>query len=218
LSDIQNYNEIEQDGYFIIEDIRVVKKIIVYFAPFRFSEALVFGTWMKSRGSACSELQESEFSPTNPFNTLKNHWYNTHNISSWFKYRYHFWKFRNDDEFGFDKYQKILFGQFNYFFRVFLPGKPLLHGLPMASAVCRMPSIDKYMNTIDLKANKQRDESFVKQKVFFVVCFSLSNNPELDHTDFKKNSHSDLAFTNSLSSNFMVSPFFQCGRLLQQAS
>jgi hypothetical protein len=186
LSDIQNYNEIEQDGYFIIEDIRVVKKIIVNFAPFRFSEALVFGTWMKSRGSACSELQDSEFSPTNPYNTLKNHWYNTHNISSWFKYRYHFLKCRNDDEFGFDKYQKILFGQFNYFFRVYLPGEPLLHGLPMASAVCRMPSIDKYMNTIDLKANKQRDESFVKQKVFVTLTNVFSTKLMIGARDAEK--------------------------------
>jgi hypothetical protein len=69
-----------------------------------------------------------------------------------------------DEKFGFGDYKH---GQFNYFFRVvYLPGDMILHGLPLASAVCRFADIDKYMNIICISTNQ---ESFVLRQPFVAL-------------------------------------------------
>jgi hypothetical protein len=149
----------------ISEDLETVKKIVQTFAPYRFSKALVFGVLMKSRMITNCETPNCDTTQL-PSNNLKNNWNDPTQISSWFKYRYHSLNYKHlDENFGFC-FDKIMYGQFNYFFRVWLPDEPLLHGLPMASAVCRISTIDKYMNIIDLSSPT---ESYVKQKRFVVL-------------------------------------------------
>jgi hypothetical protein len=58
------------------------------------------------------------------------------------------------------------------FFRVWLPDEPLLHGLPMASAICRIPKNVKYLDTIELSSPT---ESYVKEKLFVVLTNVFSS-------------------------------------------
>jgi hypothetical protein len=148
-----DFEAIETKGNFIIEDLVTIHKILNEFSPTRFKDAIVFGVAMDSRGIEYCEKEapwpdkNGKFGPTNPQNELKNCWFNKNSISSWFKYRY---QSSEKDEFGFEGYTKCGFGQFNYFFRINLPQEQLLHGLPMASSVCRDQTLDKYMNTINI--------------------------------------------------------------------
>jgi hypothetical protein len=176
---VQNFTDMKDEGFFIIEDIIVVKQIILTFLPFRFSKAVVYGVLMKSRGTSCSEVIFSE-NPLNPYNELAKHWFDTTHLSSWFKYRYQVLNYRHDTNFGFE-HKYYLFGQFNYFFRVYLQGEPLLHGLPMASAVCRLPQVDKYMDTIDVTS-----ASYVKQVQFVVLTNVFSTKVLIGARDSKK--------------------------------
>jgi hypothetical protein len=64
-----------------------------------------------------------------------------------------------------------------------LPGETLLHGLPMASAVCRTPKIDKYMNTIDLSTPSA---SYIKEKIFVVLTNVFSTKIMVGARDRKK--------------------------------
>jgi hypothetical protein len=164
---VEKYTEADNEAqYIILEDLKTVKIIIETFAPYRFSKSLVFGVLMKSRTmlSNC-EIKETN-TPQLLSNKLKNVWHDPIQLSSWFKYRYRSLNYKHRDEnFGFC-FDKFMYGQFNYFFRVWLPDEPLLHGLPMASAVCRISTIDKYMNIIDLSSST---ESFVKEKRFVVL-------------------------------------------------
>ena len=177
--DVHNFTVIKDEGYFIVEDIIVIKQIILTFIPFRFSKAVVYGVLMKSRGTSCSEVKFSE-NPLNPWNNLAKHWFDTTHLSSWFKYRYQVLKYRHDANFGF-QHNNYIFGQFNYFFRVYLLGEPLLHGLPMASAVCRFSQVDKYMDTIDIKS-----ASYVKEVQFVVLTNVFSTKVLIGARDSDK--------------------------------
>jgi hypothetical protein len=138
---------------------------------------------MSSRGHLYSEISVADGInqlPTNDRNKLKTCWFDKNSISSWFKYRY------QDDSkyerFGFDGYSKFCFGQFNYFFRIYLPSEELLHGLPMASSVCRHFTIDCYMNTINIST---ANESFFS-KPFVVLTNVFSTKLLIGARDIEK--------------------------------
>jgi hypothetical protein len=111
---IEKYTETDYDLRFIIvEDLVAVKQVLVNFAPFRFSKALVFGVLMKSRMiTNCEEPYHT--TPQLPLNKLKNNWHDPIQISSWFKYRYQSFNYVHDDNFGFSN-KKVMYGQFNFF-------------------------------------------------------------------------------------------------------
>jgi hypothetical protein len=161
------YTEIE-DQFFIFEDLEIVRTILFNFYPLRFKKSIVYGIRMESRGTVYAERVNSiDNLSTNPLNVLKKNWYGSKdNLSSWFKYRYDEQSDIRDEKFGFGDYKQFCYGQFNYFFRVYLPGDMILHGLPLASAVCRFADIDKYMNIIDISTNQ---ESFVLRQPFVAL-------------------------------------------------
>ena len=176
---IQKYDTIETKGRFIIEDLSTVKILLYRLAPYRYKNAIIFGKLMNSRGIEFSELSgpiihqngcllnEKDQLPTNQLNKLKNCWYNIDSISSWFKYRNQTYSI-HDDKFGFSEYTQFGFGQFNYFFRIYLPDEELLHGLPMASTVCRFSTLDNYLDTINLSKD---NESFLSNP--FVILTNV---------------------------------------------
>jgi hypothetical protein len=170
-------------GIFMKEDLVCVKRVLFNFAPYRFSEAIVFGELMNSRGIKCAELEPTiKGMCSNSYNELKNFWTDVQHLSSWFKYRYSYINFQ-DEEFGFNnKHDKFLYGQFNYFFRLFLPEEQLLHGLPMASAVCRTYEVDKYLNTVSISSN----ESILNQKLFVCLTNVVSTKLMIGGRDFNK--------------------------------
>jgi hypothetical protein len=162
-----NYKNIEE-AYFMLEDLETVKIILFNFSPLRFADALIFGVSMTSRGVSFAELENSmDNMPTNKLNILKNNWFSSKKcLSSWFKYRYDENSDINDQKFGFNNYTKYCFGQFNYFFRIYLPHDVILNGLPFASAVCRFSNTDDYMSTIDISTN---EESYVLRQPFVAL-------------------------------------------------
>jgi hypothetical protein len=159
-------------GLFIIEDVYIAKEILDKILPIRYSKAMIFGMEMHSRGILCSETEVTTNSYLNPYNNLKNNCADTHSLSSWFKYRLKNTTIDNfkKDQFGFDE-TILQYGQFNYFFRICLPDEPLLHGLPMASAVFRKSTKDNYLQTVSICNN---NESFVSSKRFVVLTNVVS--------------------------------------------
>ena len=133
-----------------------------------YKKALVFGIKMDSRGMSCVERNISmDNAPTNPLNKLKQNWFcSKDGLSSWFKYRYDKNSNINDEKFGISEYKNFCYGQFNYFFRAYLPDEIILHGIPLASAVCRFSELDKYMNTVIISTH---EESFVLNQPFVVL-------------------------------------------------
>jgi hypothetical protein len=161
------FNDIDEFNYFR-EDLDTVKKILFNFFPKRYKNALVFGIKMDSRGMSCVERNISmDNAPTNPLNKLKQNWFcSKDGLSSWFKYRYDKNSNINDEKFGISEYKNFCYGQFNYFFRAYLPDEIILHGIPLASAVCRFSELDKYMNTVIIST---LEESFVLNQPFVVL-------------------------------------------------
>jgi hypothetical protein len=179
----------EIPSQFAKEDIETAKRILVDFYPCRFENALVFGIRMESRGMQYSEKREGEqfddSKPINELNNLSKYWNTKTSFSSWFKYRYNN-KTIQETKFGSIDYlelttvtqrgsdlvtkfnkDKFCFGQFNYFFRINLPSEPLLNGLPMASAVCRLARIENYMQLVDV--NCSPNESYIPNKRFVAL-------------------------------------------------
>jgi hypothetical protein len=158
------YQSIEEQ-YFFVEDLESIEAILFRFCPHRFENCLVYGIRMDSRGLLCAENTASvNNAPTNLLNQLKSNWFIGKGLSSWFKYRYDENSALDDDQaFGFKFYTKYCYGQFNYFFRAYLPDEPFLHGIPLASAVCRFSEVDQYMDTVIVSTH---EESFVLDQPF----------------------------------------------------
>ena len=159
----RGYSKPYRAGAFFVEDLIVAKKILYYLTPFRFDKAIVFGIEMHCRGAICAETECTTAFTKNILNVLKKNWSDVKSISSWFKYHDNN---KTSNVFGFDP-KIIRYGQFNYFFRISLPEEPFIHGLPMASAVCRSSKLNKYIQTLDIIT---KSESFVNNKRF--VCLS----------------------------------------------
>jgi len=161
----KEYNKIKpyRGGTYFVEDLVVAKKILYNLTPFRFDKAIVFGIEMHCRGAICAETECTTTSTKNILNVLKQNWSDVKSISSWFKYHSNN---KSSSEFGFDP--KIFhYGQFNYFFRISLPEEPFIHGLPMASAICRKTKLNKYIQILDVSTIS---ESFLNSKRF--VCLT----------------------------------------------
>ena len=146
--------EATQQGKVFYEDILSTLDICFNLHPTLYSEALVYGIQMKSRGYDCVE-KTGEKSPQLDCNDLTKSWLEKKSISSWFKYHRPFnsaidLENMADNYFGFNNYtfDRFYYGQFNYFFRLTLPEERLLNGLPMAAVTCRKPSIDHYIDVI----------------------------------------------------------------------
>ena len=166
-------------GTYYIEDLLIAKKILYNLTPFRFDKAIAYGIEMHSRGSNCAETEETLTSTQNILNVLQNNWRDVKNYSSWFKYHDNN---KTSSEFGFDP-KIIRYGQFNYFFRISLPEEPFIHGLPMASAVCRNSKKNKYIETLDVTTNS---ESFVKNKRFVCLTNVVSTKVLIGARDLSK--------------------------------
>jgi hypothetical protein len=168
------------------EDVKTAKHILINFLPYKFKNAWVFGIKMESRGMECSERDFNfsgidEVTTNNELNNLQTKWSDSKSVSCWFKYRYNSQSF-DDTKFGCidniiekERFQKetnfvtkyeeeqFCYGQFNYFFRINLPLEPLLNGLPMASAVCRLPTQQNYLQIIGMNS------LFLPKKVFVTL-------------------------------------------------
>jgi hypothetical protein len=156
---ITNETGFRNDGVFIEEDLYHIKALILNdFLPCKFSQAVVYGILMESKGEICAQRSKAEIG------SLKFTWFEKKNISSWFKYRH---SNVSTDSFGFDDFSEFSFGQFNYFFRVFLPFDSMLHGLPMASCVCRTAKKDEFMNTVEA------DHSSIVEDNIFVALTNV---------------------------------------------
>ena len=147
-----------------------------------YNEAMIYGINIKAVGCHYREIQpaeqfkrygqapeEAQYKPTNPLNNLRERWAQASH-SSWLRYKL----LAGDDK-------DILYGQFNFAFRLHLPGDPILHNTAIASVVSRKP--DKKMLALHrvaailLKTSDNEPLYNLHHNVYFVPivqCFSTS--------------------------------------------
>lgn len=154
-----------------------------------FTKALVKGVEFRGRGQLYAENslgrdreKRRTYVPQNPGNILNNNWHHTFHINSWGKVEDWYIAHPNNPE----KKQlkpKVLFGQFNYFFRLHIPSDTLIDKLAFANMVLRTPSVPNDMRGSHRYIDMRENSGFYHAKQFIVLNYVEATNLALSPLD-----------------------------------
>ena len=137
LADIDIENVYLMQRCLFREDLEVARQIIAFMPNEIYERGYIKGGYFRCRGEKYSEtvegfvdrviygVQNNRIATVNPVNNIREHWEQELQFSSWFKMSPRAGELRN------------MYGQFNYFFRLHIPGDPILNGLAVGNCVVR---------------------------------------------------------------------------------
>jgi hypothetical protein len=192
-------SEIVDKGKVFMSDFRGIIRDLAQFATAGehtiagFTSAIVKGVEMRGRGQLYTEtssgrhaVQKRLFVTQNPKNDLSTNWHQGFQINSWAKVEDWYIAHPNNPA----KKQvlpRVLFGQFNYFFRLNIPSDPVIHQLSLANMVLRNVSNPDPARGSHRYINMRAVNTYYHDKQFIVLNYVEATNLALSPLD--KNSY-----------------------------
>jgi hypothetical protein len=147
-----------------------------------FTRAIVKGVELRGRGQLYTEnslgrdrMQRKLNVSQNPKNNLSLYWHQTFQINSWGKVED--WFIDNpDDPEKKQVTERVLFGQFNYFFRLHIPSDALIDKLSFANMVLRVPSAPDPKRGSHRYIDASGNGSYFHAKQFVVLNYVEATN------------------------------------------
>jgi hypothetical protein len=187
--------EIVNKGKVFMSDFRGIIRDLAQFATAGehtiagFTSAIIKGVEMRGRGQLYTEnssgqhaVQKKLYVTQNAKNTLSDNWHQGFQINSWAKIEDWYIAHPNNPA----KKQvlpRVLFGQFNYFFRLNVPSDPVIHQLSLANMVLRNVSAPDPARGSHRCINFTAANSYYHKKQFIVLNYVEATNLALSPLD-----------------------------------